>query len=340
MTRRSRCTSRPTDGRWTLTTTSSPVSSVAAWTWAIDAAASGSGSKRSKTASSGRPRSSSTTARTHRERLGRHLVAAALELGHQLLGEDALAGRDDLAELDVGRAEALGGQPQAAGQVGDRRRAALAAGAGGPQPERGADEAARAHDPHARAAPCVGRVSRGRSAAIWRRRPGTARRQGMASGSTSHGGSSLKLPRLRSVGGFDGRAHVRPSLASERPGTVPRMATGPLDGVRVVELGVWVAGPGAGGLLAEWGADVIKVEPPAGDPMRQLFQLTAGHGQPEVPPFDLDNRGKRSVVLDLRRPTAARPMRRLVATADVFVTNLRPDAVERARARARGAPRR
>ncbi len=107
------------------------------------------------------------------------------------------------------------------------------------------------------------------------------------------------------------------------------MGNGPLAGVRVVELGVWVAGPGAGGLLAEWGADVIKVEPPTGDPMRQLWQLTAGHGQAEVPPFDLDNRGKRSVVLDLRSTDDRATALRLLATADVFLTNLRPDAVER-----------
>ena len=73
-----------------------------------------------------------------------------------------------------------------------------------------------------------------------------------------------------------------------------------LEGIRVVELGAWVAGPGAGGLLADWGADVIKVEAPEGDPMRRLFAVLAGHGEPQSPPFDLDNRGKRSVVLDLR----------------------------------------
>ena len=56
------------------------------------------------------------------ERLRRHLVAAALELGDQLLGEDALAGADDLAELDVGGPEPLGGQPEPARQHGDRRR--------------------------------------------------------------------------------------------------------------------------------------------------------------------------------------------------------------------------
>ena len=49
-----------------------------------------------------------------------------------------------------------------------------------------------------------------------------------------------------------------------------------LDGVRVVELGVWVAGPGAGGVMADWGADVIKVEAPAGDPMRRMLAVAGG----------------------------------------------------------------
>lgn len=101
-----------------------------------------------------------------------------------------------------------------------------------------------------------------------------------------------------------------------------------LDGVRVVELGVWVAGPGAGGVLADWGADVVKVEPPAGDPMRRMLAATGGASEDlPSPPFDLDNRGKRSVVLSL--PDDAEVMDRLLATADVFLTNLRPEAVER-----------
>ena len=102
-----------------------------------------------------------------------------------------------------------------------------------------------------------------------------------------------------------------------------------LEGFRVVELGVWVAGPSAGGLLADWGADVIKVEAPAGDPMRRLFAVLAGHGQTESPPFDLDNRGKRSVVFDLTTEEGRADARALVATADVFLTNLRPEAVDR-----------
>jgi crotonobetainyl-CoA:carnitine CoA-transferase CaiB-like acyl-CoA transferase len=48
-------------------------------------------------------------------------------------------------------------------------------------------------------------------------------------------------------------------------------SVGPLAGVRVIELGVWVAGPAAGGIMADWGADVIKIEPPAGDPQRAVF---------------------------------------------------------------------
>jgi len=102
-----------------------------------------------------------------------------------------------------------------------------------------------------------------------------------------------------------------------------------LEGIRVVELGAWVAGPGAGGLLADWGADVVKVESPAGDPMRRLFAVLSGHGEPQSPPFDLDNRGKRSVVLDLQTEEGRADLRAIVATTDVFLTNLRPDAVER-----------
>src|SRR3954447_3986362 len=105
---------------------------------------------------------------------------------------------------------------------------------------------------------------------------------------------------------------------------------GPLEGIRVVELGVWVAGPAAGGIAADWGADVIKVEARAGDPMRRMLAVTAG-GRDELPspPFDLDNRGKRSVVLDLETDEGRDAMQRLLASADVFLTNLRPEAVDR-----------
>jgi crotonobetainyl-CoA:carnitine CoA-transferase CaiB-like acyl-CoA transferase len=101
-----------------------------------------------------------------------------------------------------------------------------------------------------------------------------------------------------------------------------------LAGLRVIEMGVWVAAPSAAALLADWGADVIKVEPPAGDPMRRAFgSLGIGDELPN-PAFAQDNRGKRSVVLDLRQDDARAALEELLATADVFLTNLRPDALD------------
>lgn len=102
-----------------------------------------------------------------------------------------------------------------------------------------------------------------------------------------------------------------------------------LAGLRVVELGVWVAAPAAAALLADWGADVIKVESPAGDPMRQVFgSLGIGNEMPN-PAFALDNRGKRSVVLNLREPVDREHLEELLASADVFISNLRPDALDK-----------
>ena len=102
-----------------------------------------------------------------------------------------------------------------------------------------------------------------------------------------------------------------------------------LAGLRVIELGVWVAAPSAAALLADWGADVVKVEPPSGDPMRNAFgSLGIGGGDSPNPAFAQDNRGKRSIVLDLRHAEARERLEELLATADVFVTNLRPDALD------------
>ena len=103
---------------------------------------------------------------------------------------------------------------------------------------------------------------------------------------------------------------------------------GPLEGVRVVEMGVWVAGPGAGGILADWGADVVKVEPPEGDPARSFGRMLGGD-LPTNPVFELDNRGKRSIALDLSQERGLSVAHQLVAEADVFLTNLRPAALER-----------
>jgi len=106
-------------------------------------------------------------------------------------------------------------------------------------------------------------------------------------------------------------------------------SNGPLTGIRVVELAVWIAGPAAALVLADWGADVIKVEPLDGDPNRS-FKYIFG-GDPETNPvFELDNRGKRGIAVDIRSDDGAEIMSRLLDDADVFVTNLRPGALQRA----------
>jgi crotonobetainyl-CoA:carnitine CoA-transferase CaiB-like acyl-CoA transferase len=104
--------------------------------------------------------------------------------------------------------------------------------------------------------------------------------------------------------------------------------TGPLAGTKVIELGVWVAGPAAGGILADWGADVIKIEPPTGDPAR-MFGRMLGIESGQSPPFEMDNRGKRSILLDLATDNGRATTLDMIATADVFLTNVRPGALRR-----------
>jgi crotonobetainyl-CoA:carnitine CoA-transferase CaiB-like acyl-CoA transferase len=99
----------------------------------------------------------------------------------------------------------------------------------------------------------------------------------------------------------------------------------PLSGIKVVEVANWLAAPSAAALLADLGADVIKVEPPGGDAFRQLDLRALGFEGEDPPPhlgFELDNRGKRSVVVALDRPGGPELVRRLAEGADVFITNL------------------
>src|SRR4029450_4636674 len=110
------------------------------------------------------------------------------------------------------------------------------------------------------------------------------------------------------------------------------MTSAPLPAVadlRVVELGVWVAAPAASGILADWGADVIKVEAPGGDPMRNVFGAIGMEQDMPNPAYTLDNRGKRSLVLDLREEVDRARMEGLLADAHVFLTNLKPDVLDR-----------
>lgn len=104
--------------------------------------------------------------------------------------------------------------------------------------------------------------------------------------------------------------------------------TGPLHGVKVVELGMWIAGPAVGGILSDWGADVVKIEPPSGDPARGFREMLGGDLEIN-PVFELDNRSKRSIVLDLSSTDGRAIASALVDEADVFVTNIRLAALER-----------
>ena len=99
-----------------------------------------------------------------------------------------------------------------------------------------------------------------------------------------------------------------------------------LSGYSVVELATHIAGPGAAGIIADWGAEVIKVETPGGDPLRRVKPGPNGLG----PMFEHENRGKRSVVLDYRKPEALGALRELIGRADVFITSVRPDSLARA----------
>lgn len=98
---------------------------------------------------------------------------------------------------------------------------------------------------------------------------------------------------------------------------------GPLDGVRVIDLTTVISGPVCTMLLADQGADVIKIEPLGGD----IARRTVGSGQ-FTPMFVSSNRGKRSMALDLKQPAAIDIVGRLVANADVLVQNFRPGTLD------------
>ena len=101
---------------------------------------------------------------------------------------------------------------------------------------------------------------------------------------------------------------------------------GPLRGIRVVDLSTIVAGPMATQIMADQGADIIKVEaPPRGDGTRHLGPCRNGYGAA----FHIYNRGKRSVVLDLKTPGGMEAMRKLIARADVLLHNYRPKVTAR-----------
>ena len=101
--------------------------------------------------------------------------------------------------------------------------------------------------------------------------------------------------------------------------------TAPLDDVTVIEIDSWMAAPSACAVLADMGATVIKIEPPGGDPMRDMGRppkntIDAIKGFDFQ--FDVDNRGKQSIQVDLTQPDGAALVQKLCSKAEVFVCNL------------------
>src|SRR5256712_13131972 len=108
------------------------------------------------------------------------------------------------------------------------------------------------------------------------------------------------------------------------PSSSPEASSRPFAGIEVVEFGQFIAVPFCAQLLAEGGARVIKIEALEGDPVRQLAPLAPG----ETRHFLSRNRGKRSLPLDWRHPRAKSVIERLLARADVVLTNFRPGLAE------------
>ncbi len=117
--------------------------------------------------------------------------------------------------------------------------------------------------------------------------------------------------------------HDTNPLSSPPPSPLDANNTGPLRGLRVVEMGQLIAGPFCGQLLGDMGADVIKIEPPGkGDPMRAW-------GRGDFPLWwEVVSRNKRCVSADLRVPRGQALARRLIARADILIENFRPGTLE------------
>jgi hypothetical protein len=103
---------------------------------------------------------------------------------------------------------------------------------------------------------------------------------------------------------------------------------GPLEGVRVMDLTAVLLGPFATQHMADMGADVIKVEPPEGDLLR-VSGGSMGRDKSMGPIYMAANRNKRSLCLDLKKPAACAVLKELIRTADLFIHNSRPAAIER-----------
>ena len=96
----------------------------------------------------------------------------------------------------------------------------------------------------------------------------------------------------------------------------------PFAGLKVIDCASYIAAPAAATMLSDFGAEVLKIEPPEGDPLRVLWRIPGAPPANSNYPWELDSRNKRSLVLDLKQPAAQAVLQRLVSQADVFITNM------------------
>jgi crotonobetainyl-CoA:carnitine CoA-transferase CaiB-like acyl-CoA transferase len=105
-----------------------------------------------------------------------------------------------------------------------------------------------------------------------------------------------------------------------------------LEGLKVIEMATYVAAPAAGAMLRDWGADVTKIEPLNGCPMRRFFEGMKSNVPIEGNPiFTLDNRGKKGITINTSDQKGADIVRKMIDNADVFLTNVRPQSLESAK---------
>ena len=105
-----------------------------------------------------------------------------------------------------------------------------------------------------------------------------------------------------------------------------------LEGLKVIEMATYVAAPAAGAMLRDWGAEVIKIEPLNGCPMRRFFEGMKSNVPIEGNPiFTLDNRGKKGISINTSDEKGAKIVRELIKNADIFLTNVRPKSLDSAK---------
>ncbi|CAN5507497.1 CoA transferase [soil metagenome] len=106
----------------------------------------------------------------------------------------------------------------------------------------------------------------------------------------------------------------------------------PLVGLRVLDISSFIAAPAAAVVLGDWGAEVIKVEGPDGDPNRSIMHDSSNYPKAEVNyPWEMDSRNKRSIVLDLKKPAARTALDRLIETSDILICNFPPPVRDKLR---------